>query len=757
MFSACMIFLLFSVIGYFLQPNYKFIIAFGVILIALIFAILFICKKVKPYTFLCMILSTVMISSSLISSYFFFDVNSNKVAKYYDQEVVIEALVIGERYRGEGYTGYDIIVTKVDGEENKHNALLVCTYDSVLEPGFKFTATVEGSDFNSFLGGYDQRPAMNSDKIFIQYTSSDESKSNILDENVFHPRVFFSSINDSLSRIFSRYLDKDTANMSSALLLGNKDRLSNTVIRDFTRAGASHILALSGMHMSIIMGIFLFIFKKLRINPKIIAVVLSFIALSYLFITGLQISAARSVIMLLCVYLSVLSQRTPDSLTSLGLAGMLLMLIFPGSVVDAGYWMSFSATLGILVYTTPFTKFINNLLQPYSINMYVKKGIISILSAIAVSLFATIPLITVLCIFIKRFSLFSVISSIILSVPASGMILFSLLFLLFSPIPIVSDIISTPLYHLTEFMTSYCEKVSNIEGVVVALNYPFATLAAIVIIATILYSFATKKRNLFITLIPYAVAIALFIGVTVAYNAMESDKVRVDYVNTSSTSDMLVLSKGGNAIICDIGNGSKSSYNSATGYASLARATEIKAVILTKYSRSHSASLYEVFTSQMVRELWLPYPENESEYHLMAPLITLAEKYGVPSYIYRRGDNLEAFEFTLISTDSFSIDRSSVPTIVVSIKTRNEKLTYCGSAFNECNEVEDINKYLKNSDFVIFGTVGPKVKTEFFLPENSDVHTVIFGDKLHSAYYNENHNHPDSYLAEKTCNIYLTE
>ena len=299
--------------------------------------------------------------------------------------------------------------------------------------------------------------------------------------------------------------------------------------------------------------------------------------------------------------------------------------------------------------------------------------------------------------------------------------------------------------------------VSEIEGVVVALNYPFATLAAIIIMATILYSFATKKRNLFITLIPYTIAIILFIGAMITYNALDSNKVRIDYVNTSSTSDMLVMSKGGNAIICDIGNGSKSSYSNATGYVSLARATEIKAVLLTKYSRSHSASLYDVFTSQMVRELWLPYPETESEYHLMAPLITLAEKYGVQSYVYRRSDNLEAFEFTLIRSESFNIDRSSVPTIVVTIKTRNEKLTYCGSAFNECNEVEEINKHLKTSDYVIFGTVGPKVKTSFCLPDDCDAHTLIFGDKLHTAYYTESDHKPTAYLVEDTCYIYIKE
>ena len=758
LFSSCIIFLLFSVIAYFAEPKYKFVIAGVMLTLLVLFLILRICKRVKPYTFLCILLSCIMITLSVISSYFFFNVKEDNVDEYYGKEIRIEALVVGERYRSGGFSGFDIVVTSVDGVKNKHNAILACTYDASLEPGFSFSATVEGSDFSSFLGSYDQKPAMHSDGIFIQYTSLDESKSTIIEEGVFHPRVFFSSINKTFSNIFYRYLDKDTANMCSAILLGNKNALSNTVIRDFTRSGASHILALSGMHMTIIMGIFLFILKRLRINPKIIAVVLSFLALAYLFITGLQISAARSVIMLLIVYLSVLSEKTPDSLTSLGFAGMLLMLFFPGSVVDAGYWMSFAATLGILVYTTPFVKYIRLVIEPFNLSAPLKKAIVSLLSAFAVSLFATVPLITVLCIFIKQFSLFSIITSIVLSIPSAGIILFSLIFIALAPTPGITAAVGAILSALTELMTAFCERVSDIEGVVVSLVYPFATLAAIIIIATILYSFASKVRNLFISLIPYAVALALFVSAIVAYNAMESNRIRIEFVNSSSQTDMLVISKGGEAVICDVGNGSKSSYNEATGYAALSRVTELRAIMLTKYSRAHSAALYETFTTERVRELWVPYPENEKEYYLMTPLVSLAEEYGVDTYVYRRGDDLKAFDFALLRADACYISRSAVPSVTVNLKTRNGSLTYCGSAFNECDNVDSTNKYLKGSDYVIFGTVGPKTKTEFALPEGSRAHTVVFGNETLAAYFSDDFSNDfSSFLVEESCKFYLKE
>ena len=532
-----------------------------------------------------------MIITSLLSSYSFFDVKRNTVESYHGKSVTIEGIVISERFRGESYTGYEIEVNVTDGNEESYSAVLLCTYDSALEPGNVFTAKVSGENIEltqtndySILSNY-------SDGIFIQYTSENESTVYVTDEDHFILSVFFDSINRNLSSIFSTKLDKMTAKMCSALFLGNKDDLPDNVTRDFSRAGASHVLALSGMHMSIIMGLLMWFLKKLRINHKLIAIVLSFVAVFYLLLTGFQISAARSVIMLLCVYMAILLQGTPDSLTSLGLAGMILMLIFPGSVVDAGFWMSFSATLGIIVYSKSFSEYVKLLLEPYDFNKYLKKALRGLLSAIAVTLFAMVPLITVLCIFIKQVSLYTILSSLLLSIPTAGIILLSLMFLLFSPFNGIANVIATLLNYFTRIMVNYCAAISATPNPTVSLNYPFATIAAVVIIITIFYSFACERRNLFITLIPYVVAISIFIGAMVTYDMLDNDNIKITYANNDSKVNMMVISNKKNVIICDMGNGSKSSYYSALSYMDETQATEIRAIMLTKYSRSHNAPL----------------------------------------------------------------------------------------------------------------------------------------------------------------------
>lgn len=759
LFLACSLFLLFSIIGLFFPPIWKWIVA-GCSLLTFISVLVvhFAFKKIKAYNVLILCLAAFMITLSQVSSFVYFDVTADSFEEYYYKEHNIEAVVVSERFIGANYSGYEIIVNKIDGEDTYHKAILECKYGSVLRPGYAFCAKVDGYPFEDTWGSYNEKLAMHSDKIFVWYESADENELSVTDENVFHPTVFFAGLNAKLSQVFFLNLDNDTAAMSSALLLGNKDLLDPTVYRDFTRAGASHILALSGMHMSIIMGIFMLVLKKLRVNTKAIAATLIGLSVFYLFLTGVPISAARSVIMLLCVYLSMLSGNTSDSLTSLSVAGAVLMIIFPGAVIDAGFWMSYSATLGLLVYLPAFNSFINNLIKPFDKLRYILKPLTYVISVFMASVFATAPLIVVLCIFIRRISLYSIITSVLLSIPSSCVILFSLLFLFFSKVSWLGNAIGTILRILTEFMTDCCAEISDIENVVVSINYPFAIIAAIVVGLTIIFSLSVKVRNLFVSLIPFVVAVAVFISAIFIYNAIESKNIKVSYINASSNSDMLVISKGCQAVVCDIGNGSGNSYFLSNPSIYEARATEIKAIVMTRYTRAHSGTLYDVFSREKVRELWIPEPINQDEYHKMVPLVSLAEKFGVDVYIYEDSESLRVFDYTDIEVSHYYIDRSVVPISTVSISTRSQRFLYCAPAFNESDDSGEINRLLANSEYVLFGNCGPKTKKSYFLPKDNEARCVIFSDKVRIAYFDEENAEAATFVHVPTnCSFYIHE
>ena len=760
LFLACVTFLLFSVIGYFLPGSFKLILLSAAILSAIAFVLLrFVIKKISPYVFLCAVLSVVMSITALCSSYLFFNVEAKAIEKYHNEYHSIEGVVISERYYGTNFSGFDIIVTEIDGKDTYHKATLSCQYTSVLTPGDKFEAEVYGSAFERASGSYNEKLAMYSDRVFINYLSENEFAVEVIDKNVFHPTIFFKDLNKRVSSVFEQKLDGQTADMCSAIFLGNRDALSNTVTRDFTRAGAAHILALSGMHMSIIMGFLMLVLMYLVIDRRIIAIVLSVCAVFYLLLTGFQISAARSVIMLLCVYASWLFKQSPDPLTSLMISATALMLISPGSVIDAAYWMSFAATLGILVYMQPFTEWMWSLLSPWHIPFSLKKWIIKLPTLIAVSVFAMIPLIIVLCIFIKQYSFYSIISSVVLSLPTSGIILISLLFLIFSNVGTLSGFLSDALRTLTEFMVGFCEKISDTENATVSLNYPFIIIIAVIMGIALMYSLIVNNKHKVVSLVPYAVAVIIFVSAISLYNGSGRDGINVTYVNASSQTDMLVLTDNiGNAVICDVGGGSKSSYYLALDALYSERATEIKSIVLTKYATIHSSSLYEMFTSEKVREVWVPYPDTQDDYYKMLFVSELAERYGVEVRVYEYGESLCVFENTTIAINNYHIDRSVRPISLVSVATDNDRLTYCSPAFNECDGRDDVYAEFEKSEFIIFGNAGPKSKTYYSIPNSDVTEVVAFSDDIRVSYFQGNvMNNAEYYRVSDVCRFRLEE
>ncbi|MBR4050878.1 MAG: ComEC/Rec2 family competence protein [Clostridia bacterium] len=142
----------------------------------------------------------------------------------------------------------------------------------------------------------------------------------------------------------------EEADLAVAMLTGDKGGLSDETVAAFARAGLSHTMAVSGLHMSIIvMGLYklLMLFCR-RINwlPGIICTLVSF---GYAGVTGFSMSAVRSCLMITVMLLGSAFFKRSDSLNSLGLAALGITLVNPFAVLDWSFMLSFSATLGIVL------------------------------------------------------------------------------------------------------------------------------------------------------------------------------------------------------------------------------------------------------------------------------------------------------------------------------------------------------------------------------------------------------------------------
>ncbi len=729
-----MIFLLFSALGFFISSIAKIIVISVAATLLIVSVILFICKKTGRYSSLLIFICLVAIILSTLISLVYFNVKALSYEQYYGQERTIRATVTDEIYDSGNLSAYKIRVETLDGEKNPHTAEIKCYYNSSFVVGdrFEVTAIAEGTD-GEYPTRYDTQLSRLADGIFITYSSYDESTVKIIDSNVPSISVFFSKINSALSRVLTSSIPGEEGKLASAILLGNRDLLSDITARDFSRAGVSHILAISGLHMSILMGVFMLILKKLRVKTRIIAIIMILLSFTYLALTGFSVSATRSVIMLSLVYLSMLASVPSDPLTSLSIAGVIIILISPGSVLDAGFWMSFSATLGILAYMPACQKFMSNALCHITGFKKLLKIATSAMTLFAASVFAIIPLIIVMCVFIREISFYSVISSALLSLPTAFIIILSLIFLPFAKIPYISYCIASTIRSVAEFMLSYCAKISSIEDAMISLNYSFSYIFAAILGVALLCSLIFRFKNLFISLVPYIAALLVFIGTITIYEFSTMDTVKISYLNCSSDADMVVMSNQGDVVICDIGNGSNKSFNIALNEVYNAHATEVKAVMLTHYENTYPSSLYKLFSTIRVRELWLPTPQTEDDYNKMLPIVEKASLAGVKVYTYTTESTLSAFSFVNIELKLDKISRSKEEIVLLTVYGRKDRFTYVSPAFNESNLLDVANKYFSKSDYVVFGNKGARTHSSYSIPDNTRISAIAFADDIRAA------------------------
>lgn len=146
---------------------------------------------------------------------------------------------------------------------------------------------------------------------------------------------------------FREKLNEQDSAMVMALCFGNVDHLSYSQKDMFSKLGVIHAISVSGFHMSIIYGILECLFSL-----KIALI----ISLLYLIFTGASAATARAFIMIFILKISRKVYKKYDSLSSISLAGLILLLYKPYYILDVGYGLSFLATLGIVLYYNKIRK-----------------------------------------------------------------------------------------------------------------------------------------------------------------------------------------------------------------------------------------------------------------------------------------------------------------------------------------------------------------------------------------------------------------
>lgn len=223
--------------------------------------------------------------------------------------------------------------------------------------------------------------------------------------------------------------NKDAKAVLLAITLGVKDELDNELQASFSAAGAMHVLAVSGLHVGIIYGIILLIFKRFKLNSWKrrwwMAIASILLLWAYAFITGLSPSVLRAVTMFSFVAIGKAKNTNSSIYNTLAASAFVLLCWNPYLIMSVGFQLSYLAVFGIVYLQPKFYRMLD--LKNYWLDKIWEISCVSLAAQIA-----TAPL-SVL--YFHQFPTYFLFSNLFVIPAAFIMLIMGLMVLVFGNIP----------------------------------------------------------------------------------------------------------------------------------------------------------------------------------------------------------------------------------------------------------------------------------------------------------------------------------
>ena len=380
-------------------------------------------KLKNTYTVLIITVLATFIFTYLFTNYYIIS-NVEPTRKYIGKEIKITAVVTEEP---SVYDDYCSVIVKVNKNKSSMDGIkLLLQYDNFklkYNDIIEFETKINEQTFTSYY----------SDNVFLKgYAKTIKIVGN-KGKNFYSKAI---ELRNYISKVFLGKINDDVAGIPIGMLTGNRKYISNEFNQNVKSVGLTHVMAVSGLHISIICLSIVNLIKKKLNNwiPSIIGIV---IVVFMSAVAGFSGSILRSGIMCLTMFIGNLFFKRADALNSLGLSITILILINPYNIFSISLILSALGTFGILIFSNKLTEMLNEI---YPFEKFLRKPYEYFSNTISVTLTANLFIIPVSIITFGYISTISPIVNLILSPIIFICLVASLLAVLLSWIPIVNTV-----------------------------------------------------------------------------------------------------------------------------------------------------------------------------------------------------------------------------------------------------------------------------------------------------------------------------
>ncbi len=346
------------------------------------------------------------------------------------------------------------------------------------------------------------------------------------------------------------------------LLLGEKSNISKEMKQNFINAGVAHIIAVSGLNVAyvilIIWGILIFI--PIRYSYKVFITIACL--LFYMDLTGNTPSIVRAVIMASIFLIAQIAERKPNSYNIISFAALVILVIDPRQLFDAGFILSFSALLSLVIIYPIFDRWLNLINwysslnnSKYSVKAF--KGIVSLFIGTLAAQLGTLPITAIM---FKKVSIVSLAAN-LFAIPLSNISLaIGFIMILFSPISMwaasIFASVNSALLFTQIWLIEICAKwdYSFVE------TYSVDMMMFVVYYLILVFLLSVSIRNYkFRLIVVFLLALNFVVWNDVSSKTSEAE---VTFLYTGASNSALIKMPGGTSVMINAGT-SNEKYNSA--------------------------------------------------------------------------------------------------------------------------------------------------------------------------------------------------
>lgn len=349
-------------------------------------------------------------------------------------------------------------------------------------------------------------------------------------------------------------MSTQTFPLAAALFTGDQSYFSSEFTGNLRTAGASHLFAVSGMHLALWTSILFGTGSSRLRSNRVLSFFGIIFVLFFILFTGKSPSVIRAGIMLIISFVGNIFRRRADGMNSLGIATAISVLINPFIAGNVSFLLSTGATAAIIS-AQPLTE------KRTGYDYSILKSIGSFLyESFVISAAVTIFTLPIVIYFFSSASLLSGISTLICTIPAEGAMLASLLGVLFPAGSALGGFSFFIAEKCCKFILAYAAFAAKLDYFVFPTSSVFALLASVIILASAVTAAIITHKNSKAIMAAVSVSASVFLAVSILATAFTLPTTSI-YIPGEKSADILISANGGKSTVIIGGGNTSSAYD----------------------------------------------------------------------------------------------------------------------------------------------------------------------------------------------------